>query len=118
MEVRASIDMRLDRNALGQFVNRRAREINREKAKEVVNVFQAIAPIGPGPMHWRNSLSISESGGRIQITSSDPVALIKELGARHGKNPAFRSMLKALEAVCAGGGGARASGASAPSRVR
>lgn len=118
MEVNAEISMRLNRDELGRFVNRRAREINREKAKEVVSVFQAIAPYGPGPLHWRNSLSISESGSRISITSSDPVALIKELGARHGKNPAFRSMLKALEAVCAGGGGARASGATAPSRVR
>lgn len=118
MQFNAEISMRLDRDALGRFVNRRAREINRDKGKEVVNVFQVIAPYGPGPYHWRNSLTVSESGGRIVISSSDPVALIKELGARHGKNPAFRSMLKSLETVCAGGGGARASGASAPSRTR
>ena len=118
MEVRAHIDMQLNRDALGRFVSREARRINREKADQVVNVFQAIAPIGPGPFHWRSSLSVSQAGDRILITSSDPVALIKELGARHGKNPAFRSMLKALEAVCAGGGGAAASGAHAPARIR
>lgn len=118
MEVRAGIDMRLNRDELGRFVTREARRINREKADQVVSVFQAIAPIGPGPFHWRNSLSVNVNGDRILITSSDPVAMIKELGARHGKNPAFRSMLKALEAVCAGGGGARASGASAPARIR
>lgn len=118
MEVRAGIDMRLNRDALGRYVSREARRINREKADQVVSVFQAIAPIGPGPFHWRNSLSISEAGDRIQITSSDPVALIKELGARHGKNPAFRSMAKALAAVASGGGGAGAIGATAPARIR
>ena len=118
MEVRAGIDMHLNRDQLGRFVSRRAREINREKADEVVRIFQVIAPRGPGPLHWANSLSVSQSGDRITITSSDPVALIKELGARHGKNPAFRSMAKALEAVCSAGGGAMASGANAPARIR
>lgn len=110
--------MELNRNALGQYVSREARRVNREKADQVVSVFQAIAPFGPGPLHWRTSLRVVQSGDRINIVSSDPVALIKELGARGGKNPAFRSMLKALEAVCAGGGGAAASGARAPARMR
>lgn len=105
MEVRASVSMRLNRDELGRYVSREARQINRDKADQVVSVFQAIAPIGPGPLHWRSSLSVSEEGDRIVITSSDPVALIKELGARHGRNPAFRSMFKALEAVAGGGGG-------------
>ncbi len=112
MEIRADVSMQLNRDALGRFVTREARRINREKAEQVVNVFQAIAPYGPGPLHWRNSLTISEQGDRIIISSSDPVTLIKELGARHGKNPAFRSMAKALAAVAAGGG------ATAPARIR
>lgn len=115
MEVRATVSMNLNRDGLGRYVSRQARDINREKAKEVVDVFQVIAPRGPGPLHWRTSLRIVENGDRIDIVSDDPVALIKELGARHGKNPAFRSMAKALAAVAAGGG---VSGASVPTIQR
>ncbi len=96
---RLRADFRLNRDELGRFVSRAAKDIVRKKADQVVEHFRANAPVGPTAPHWRDSLSISESRETLTIKSSDPAAVIKELGARGGANPAFRTMLKALESV-------------------
>ncbi|MGI5245420.1 hypothetical protein [Dactylosporangium sp. CA-139066] len=67
------------------------------KAVQAAGIAASTAPSDDGT--WSQSFSVKKGRWAVWVVSSDPAAVQKELGARHGKNPKFRTMAKALEAV-------------------
>lgn len=48
---------------------------------------------------WAGGITVKAGKWAVWVVNTDPAAVHKELGARHGRNPKFRAMYKALERI-------------------